>query len=276
MAVLTIGAYPAEWGTTTPTPGTYTYAEGETVSATAIPSVGYFFDHWELMGRPFGVHSTISFPMKPEYDGHTLWAIFSARILNFGKRGTGDGYTDPVLVEANNYYPDGKVLTIRAIPYVGNFFDHWKLDGVSHPENPITIIMNRNYILYAYFTSAAPPPPDYATVTITMSGEGVTDPMAGTYTDRWKIGENLYVTAYPAEGWRYELMRRNGVEHTRANPGEFLNLAETEVIEVVFVEEGAPPTPPPEADLLPVAAAIVTLCLLLAGGAYYYFTYVKS
>ena len=84
-------------------------------------------------------------------------------------------------------------------------------------------------------------PPNYSNVTITIVGQGTADPPAGNHSDTWVVGGTLYVTAYPASGWRYELMRRNGVEHTRDNPGEFNNLGETELIEVVFVEEEALP-----------------------------------
>lgn len=90
------------------------------------------------------------------------------------------------------------------------------------------------------FAAPPPPPPGYSRVTIRVSGQGTTDPAAGTYTDRWRVGEALYVTAYPASGWRYVKMRRNGVDWTTANPGEFLSLAAEEDIEVVF-EQAAPP-----------------------------------
>jgi len=88
-----------------------------------------------------------------------------------------------------------------------------------------------------------PPPPRYATanITITVEGQGSTYPPAGNYLDTWIVTENLYVTCYPSTGWRYDHMKRNGVEWTRDNPGEFLNLDENELIEVVFVKEEEPP-----------------------------------
>lgn len=76
----------------------------------------------------------------------------------------------------------------------------------------------------------------YANVTITITGGGTTDPSAGNYVHTWLLGSDLYVTAYPSSGWVYSEMKRNGAGWTTDNPGEFLNLAETELIEVVFVE----------------------------------------
>jgi len=86
-----------------------------------------------------------------------------------------------------------------------------------------------------------PPPPRYVNITITVEGQGSTVPQAGNHPDTWMITENLYVTAYPSPGWRYDRMKRNGVEWTRDNPGELLNLGESELIEVVFVKEEEPP-----------------------------------
>jgi hypothetical protein len=37
-----------EGGTTVPAPGTYTYVSGATVSVTAIPNTGFFFNYWLL------------------------------------------------------------------------------------------------------------------------------------------------------------------------------------------------------------------------------------
>jgi len=102
--------------------------------------------------------------------------------------------------------------------------------------------------------------PEYANVTVTISGQGSTDPPAGNYARTWFLGDDLYVTAYPQDGWRYELMRRNGVEWTRSNPGEFLNLQATENIEVVLVEEAPPP---PDNRTAQVAIGVGSAALIL-------------
>jgi parallel beta-helix repeat protein len=57
-------------GTTSPTPGTYTYTAGSTVQVTAIPSSGYIFDHWELNGsnvgsaNPYTIHIDNNYILK--------------------------------------------------------------------------------------------------------------------------------------------------------------------------------------------------------------------
>jgi hypothetical protein len=86
-------------------------------------------------------------------------------------------------------------------------------------------------------------PISYSNVTITITGQGTTEPPAGNYPDTYLIGEKLYVSAYPSAGWRYKHMKRNGAVWTEANPGEFSNLTETENIEVVFESETQPQPP---------------------------------
>lgn len=81
-------------------------------------------------------------------------------------------------------------------------------------------------------------PSIYSNVTISVSGSGTTDPPVGNYAGTYLIGGSLLVTAYQTSGWLYDHMNRNGVPHTSANPGEFLNLQTAENIEVVFVSIG--------------------------------------
>jgi hypothetical protein len=77
--------------------------------------------------------------------------------------------------------------------------------------------------------------PHYPNVTIIISGEGSTVPLEGNYVSSYLQGQSLYIKAIPAHGWRYDYMKRSGVEWTSANPGEFLYLNGNETIEVFFV-----------------------------------------
>jgi PKD repeat protein len=62
-------------GTTSPAPGTYTYAQGSIVQVTANPSSGYVFDHWELNGTNVGTATTYTVTMNANY---VLKAFFKA------------------------------------------------------------------------------------------------------------------------------------------------------------------------------------------------------
>ena len=90
-----------------------------------------------------------------------------------------------------------------------------------------------------FFMSATPPPPSVSLVTVSVAGQGSTDPTVGEHV--YTLGSNLYVVGTAAAGWHCLKMRRNGADWTTANPGEFLNLAATESIEVVFEQDTTPP-----------------------------------
>ena len=119
-------------------------------------------------------------------------------------------------------------------------------------------IISNNVLETRNLTSTTPPPPEYSTVTISIVGQGSTEPPVGTHT--YALGSTLYVTATPNSGWRYDRMRRNGVE-TQTNPGEFLNLGSTELIEVAFTEGVTPPPPTPRTSLLIPAIGIGLLAI---------------
>jgi parallel beta-helix repeat protein len=54
-------------------------------------------------------------------------------------------------------YVNGTSLNVKAIPNIGYSLDYWLLDGNMRTENPITIIMNANHTLEAYFIDDIPP-----------------------------------------------------------------------------------------------------------------------
>jgi hypothetical protein len=60
-------------GTTNPTSGIYTYANGTTASITANPYIGYTLDHWELDGSNVGSANPYTVTMN---QNHTLKAMF--------------------------------------------------------------------------------------------------------------------------------------------------------------------------------------------------------
>ena len=98
------------------------------------------------------------------------------------------GTTDP---PTGTYdYTAGSSVTVTATPNTGYSFDHWLLDGKEKPENPITILMDANHTLEAFFVDDIHPeistpvqePPEniepYQNVTVTVN---VTDRGTGVY-----------------------------------------------------------------------------------------------
>jgi len=132
-------------GTTDPPPGNYTYLNGTTISVTAIPEKNYVFAHWILDGINVGSQNPIDVLMT---SNHTLHAVFLQLfeltiIANVG------GTTDPPPGTYN--HTNGTTVDVTAVPDIGYSFDYWLLDGELKTENPITILMDSNHTLEAYF-----------------------------------------------------------------------------------------------------------------------------
>jgi len=135
-----------EGGTTDPTPDNYTYVNSTIVSITAIPDANYVFSHWELDGSNIGSDNPVDILMDAN---HSLLAVFVLRNYTLTITSTLGGTTDPPTGTYN--YTAGSSLNVTAIPNAGYSFDHWLLDGEIRTENPISILMDLNHTLEAFF-----------------------------------------------------------------------------------------------------------------------------
>jgi len=142
-------------GTTNPPPGNYSYWEETEATVTAIPSLGYILDHWELDEIDVGAPNPISVTMNTN---HTLHAVFSwVGICNLKITKTTGGTTNPAL--GTYSYTNGTIVTVTAIPNYYHEFDHWELDGPWKYSNPIIVTMDSNHNLHAVFIFSLPSPP---------------------------------------------------------------------------------------------------------------------
>lgn len=150
-------------GNTNPPPASYEYDEGATALVTALPQAGYNFSHWTLDGTT-RTENPVSITMNKNY---ALTAYFEAipppeYTLNISAMA--GGTTSPA--PGTYRYMSGISVTVTAIPSAGYAFDHWLLDGIAYTSNPITVLMNQNHALTAYF-SEIPPPTHILTVNST-------------------------------------------------------------------------------------------------------------
>jgi hypothetical protein len=60
------------------------------------------------------------------------------------------GTTDPY--PGTYAFSEGESVTVTATAYTSHTFDHWVLDGSTHYQNPITVTMNDDHTIKAYFT----------------------------------------------------------------------------------------------------------------------------
>jgi len=172
-------------GTTNPSPGLYNYVVGDTASVLAIPDENYAFDHWELDDVNVGSDNPIEILMDSD---HTLQAFFKLITFNLTITATEGGTTEPV--PGMYTYTNGSLVDVTAIPNLGYSFDYWLLNGENRTENPITIVMDANHTVEAFFVDNIPPeisglvqePPEnvpaYQNVMVTVN---VTDSGSGLY-----------------------------------------------------------------------------------------------
>jgi hypothetical protein len=136
-------------GTTDPAPGEHQYLENTLANVTADPDGGYFFDYWLLDGNS-STQNPISVVM---YGNRTLQAVFREAMhydLTILTGDGEDGYTDP---SAGTYEDilEGTPVEVTANANTGFLFDHWLLDGSPSTQNPISVTMDSNHVLQAFF-----------------------------------------------------------------------------------------------------------------------------
>jgi uncharacterized repeat protein (TIGR02543 family) len=200
---------PENAGTVTLNPPNGAYPEGTNVTATATPTSGYRFKKWLLDSQERTENPTI-ITMDKDY---TLTAIFEevpTHKLTIAVNDPTMGTTSPPPGEYT--YTEDSAVTIQAIPYTGYIFANWTLDGQTRTENPITIIMDKDYTLTANFQ----PAPVGVTITGTVKGlfgmpvRGATVTLNGQSTTTDPSGKYTFTGLTPAvyritvEHWLYE------------------------------------------------------------------------
>jgi len=136
------------------------------------------------------------------------------------------GTTDP---RPGTYkYPAGVSVNVKAIPDEGYKFDYWLLDGVKRTENPITILMDKDHAIAAYFKTI----PKY-TLTISATPGGTTDPAPGSYT--YPEGTVVPVTATPYSGYYFDRWFLDGADAGKDNPINIL-MDKDHALQAAFAE----------------------------------------
>jgi len=200
-------------GTTSPIPGTYKYNEGTQVNVTAVPNSNYAFDSWSLDGVTRS-ENPISISMN---QNHSLVAHFTPIYQALTISAQVGGTTNP---SPGTYQrQQGTTVIVNAVPDTEYNFDHWILDGVTYQSNPISVVMNTNHSLTAYFSAIPPPPPTTYKLTVISTSEGTTDPVPGIHEET--SGSTVRVTATPQSGFYFSHWELDGVNRTE-NPIDIL------------------------------------------------------
>ena len=218
-------------GTTAPLPGAHAIIDGTSLTVTAYPSDGWQFDHWE--GNISGIDNPTTFIVSTDM---VIIAVFTEIVVptyTLAISVVGQGTTNPASGSWN--YLDGAEVSVSAIPDAGWQFDHWEGD-ISTEDNPVSLLMTSDLNIVAVFSEIIVDPEEHA-VTISIIGEGTTDPLPGAYAVA--VGAILTVTAYPAKGWVFD--HWEGDVSGAMNPMDVEVLTDISIV-AVFTEKPAPPS----------------------------------
>jgi hypothetical protein len=150
----------------------------------------------------------------------------------------GEGGTTVPTPGTHDYALGSLVTGITAQPYPGYTFKIWRLDGSPVYENPTYLFMFADHTLEAEFTGAPPPPPVTHSLTITLNGQGITDP-PGNNVYQYDEGTTVPVTAQALTGYTFRHWVKDGIDHSE-NPINVLMDAD-HLLEAVFTETVEPP-----------------------------------
>lgn len=120
------------------------------------------------------------------------------------------GTTSPA--PGTHTYTEGEIIGVAAIPDSGYKFDQWELNGVSYPENPITVEITSDATLHAEFSLPPPPPPETYDVNLSAESGGTTDPTPGMY--QVEAGATFDVLATSDEQHEFEYWTVDGAQYT--------------------------------------------------------------
>lgn len=145
-------------GTTDPTPGTYTYAQGTSVTVTASPAAGtaHVLDHWVVDGITLsGASLTITLTMNAN---HSVQAVFTSFLVTVAIEGQGMLTADGSLAVNGAILPFVAATqhVFNATASTGWVFDYWTFNGTNlGAETPLTMQAASTGTLTAVFVQAA-------------------------------------------------------------------------------------------------------------------------
>jgi uncharacterized repeat protein (TIGR02543 family) len=142
---LTMAVDPSGGGTTDPSEGIHTYAEGAEVTISGTAAAGYTFDHWT--GDIIGSENPTTFTMNAD---KSVTAVFTQDICTLTVNVIGDGSV--TLDPAGGSYTYGTLVQLTADADTGWIFSGWS-DDLSGSTNPETITMDGNKTVTATFTA---------------------------------------------------------------------------------------------------------------------------
>ena len=127
-----------------------TYPEGTSVTLTANPAAGWYFDHWE--GALTGSTNPATLVMDVD---KAVTAVFLQYQYTLTVSVTGQGSV--ALNPPGPTYPSGTTVTLTANAASGWHFDHWE-GALTGSTNPAALVMDANKTVTAVFVQTTSSP----------------------------------------------------------------------------------------------------------------------
>ncbi|MBO4602800.1 MAG: leucine-rich repeat protein [Salinivirgaceae bacterium] len=158
------------------------YAYGTTATLTATPANHYYFDYWNDNNSVVNPR-TVDVTGNAEY---TATFTYGVLINAYGENGT---------VEGKGTYRPGTIVSLKAIPNRGYYFDHWDIDdGIEDNPYNVQAPAPTNDLERITFVAVF-----YPGKTITVNTEHGTIDGAGGH----RPGSTVTLTAIPDEGYHF-------------------------------------------------------------------------
>ncbi|HPO17454.1 MAG TPA: hypothetical protein PLI09_28735, partial [Candidatus Hydrogenedentes bacterium] len=210
--------------------GVIGFIPGAQFTLEANADQGWTFDHWEGdTGSGNSENSILDVTMD---QNRSITAVFSSvpqALLTMNVGGTGAGTTNPA--PGVHSFNQGTYVWVQAIPGAGSAFDHWEgnIGGANPYQDSISVLMDQARNLTAIFVPAA------WTLTVQKTGNGLTDPVPGSYG--YVNGAQEYLYANLASGgdafyrWTGDLMPGANGE----NSYQYLTMNQNRTVTAEFV-----------------------------------------
>ena len=180
-------------GTVALDPADGIYDKGTVVALTATPAPGWYFGGWTGdVADPNAAATTTTMNANKQIlatftqtpPGYTLTMAV-----------TGDGTTTPEV--GDHDYGVDEVVGITATAADGWYFSEWTGEVADPNAAATTVTMDGDKTVTAVFTDQIP----QVTLTMAVEGQGSTTPETGDHT--YNMGDEVGVTATPADGWQF-------------------------------------------------------------------------
>jgi len=176
---------PSGGGNVTSTPSAGPYANGSSITATAVAGVGWTFLQW--LGDGAGTNPVTTLIMNRN---KSLQAVFGTHLST-----TSVGGGSVILNPPGGFYPYGNLIQLTAVPDAGRYFALWG-NAASGNANPLQFVLtNSNPTISSLFSSLPSGQVSLAVVPM-LHGTVSVSPAANLFSE----GQVVTISALPENG----------------------------------------------------------------------------